>query len=646
MVTTLNPPQAGCFVFKVVDPKGLAIRCSKVALDGDQHVVVTFGRGQLVEVDWIEGSNDGHGLRTMRLANGCGWFDATKDSVCEAVTVDDGLWNFYSFGIKSSVFVFNQPTDRREQRLNQILWPLQKVFCDKRVKAPSGKTFYRLQATHSWVVSSKGGDRTLYPESLVLTGHKAFVALEDVEVLSAPVYEIANKTGRKVHAGNLITVDHSIVIPNDQGNGPFLRLADNSGWLMVSRENVAVMKEVVIHDGCWDLQVENYPDGVTLMAHPIDTDDYFVKTDTRFLPLERITCDKQVHSPDGVVFYRVKGTMGWVPDRRFVSFGDKTVEDPMLHLITDIESVPDESNIAGINTRNDEMDLRLAFKDLECDFWKRRNQMLKKIHKYDAHHTVNAFSRSKCETSRSDQLVAARAKSEEANARAVEEQLQAFEKRCEIEQSRKRRGDGFQFKLCRESEIKLDKSDLMFAMGGMATLAVSESRILRYTSGLPRDLTSLLEKESLALPLASMVALGSEERYFIRFANERMVRCCAGNVELEDILTTETIDFVAFGAGCQSFVVKTSAGIRYNSIPDELETILNEERPIHSISLGPNGEFFVAWEDGSCTGGNWHGSDIDATLGRLMQEGLHVRDIKFGDGSSFIIRYSDYDGPF
>ena len=105
-------------------------------------------------------------------------------------------------------------------------------------------------------------------------------------------------------------------------------------------------------------------------------------------------------------------------------------------------------------------------------------------------------------------------------------QLQAFEKRYQIEQSRKCRGDGFQFKLCRESGIKLDKSDLMFATGGMATLAVNESHILRYTSGLPRDLprdlTSLLEKESLALPLASMVALGPEERYSTRFANERM----------------------------------------------------------------------------------------------------------------------------
>ena len=50
----------------------------------------------------------------------------------------------------------------------------------------------------------------------------------------------------------------------------------------------------------------------------------------------------------------------------------------MLHLITDIESVSDESNIAGINTRHDEMDLQLAFKDLDCDLWNRRNQMLKK----------------------------------------------------------------------------------------------------------------------------------------------------------------------------------------------------------------------------------------------------------------------------
>ena len=204
----------------------------------------------------------------------------------------------------------------------------------------------------------------------------------------------------------------------------------------------------------------------------------------------------------------------------------------------------------------------------------------------------------------------------------------------------------FEFKMFCESEIRLDKSDLMFAMGGTATLAVNESRILRYTSGLPRDLKSLLEDETLALPLASLVALGSEGRYFIRFANERMERWCVGNDELEGILMAETADFVAFGAGCQSYVVKTSSGIRYNNVPEEVETILNEERPIHSVSLGPSGEFFVAWEDGACTGGNWDGSRIDAALDRLKGEGLHVRDIKFGDDHSFIIRYSDYDGPF
>jgi hypothetical protein len=646
MVTTLHSPQAGCFVFKVVDPKGLAVRCSKVARDGDQHVVVTFGLGQLIEVDWIEGSNDGRGLRTMRLANGYGWFDATKDSVCEAVTVDDGLWTFFSFGIKSSVFVFNQPTDRKEHRLDQILWPLQRVFCDKKVKGRSGKTFYRIQGTHDWVVSSKGGDRTLYPEALVSTGLKAFVALEDLEVLTAPTDDVTNKTGRQLHAGNLVAVDHSIVIPNDQGNGPYLRLADNSGWLMVSQENVTVMKEVEIQDGCWDFQVANLPGGITLRAHPIDTDDYFVKTETKYSPLERIQCDKEVHSPDGVIFYRVKGTTGWLPDRRFVRSRDKSVERHMLHVI---EHMPDNtvpSDTAEPEGSDDEVDLRQAFKDLECNFWTRRNQMLRKIHKLDALHTVNAFSRSKEQISRSEELVAARSAWEEANAKSVEEQLRVFQKRRETEQLRKRRGDMFEFKMFCESEIRLDKSDLMFAMGGTATLAVNESRILRYTSGLPRDLASLLENEALALPLASVVALGSEDRYFIRFANERMERWCVGNDELEEILMAETADFVAFGAGCQSYVVKSSSGIRYNNIPEELETILNEERPIHSVSLGPSGEYFVAWEDGACSGGNWDGSRIDAALDRLKGEGWHVRDLKFGDDHSFIIRYSDYDGPF
>ena len=653
MVRSLLPPQTGCFILRIVDPNGISIRSTKFGWEGAPSVE-SFGQGELIEVDWMEGGNADGGLRTMRLANGSGWFDAAKEGIYESVPVEDGLWIFYSFGMHSSITVLNQPTDRKERRLDQVLWPLQKVFFDKKVTNMSGKTFYRIQGTHDWVRSSKGDHRFLYPELLVTNELKVFKALEDLEVLSVPNDEVSSRTDRKIFVGDLVAVDFTIIIPNKNGTGPFLRLADNSGWLMEQRDNVAVMKEVHVQDGSWNLEVRNHPLGVELASHPIDSAEYFIKTEIHFQPFQRIQCDKKVVASNGVCFYRVRGTNGWVWDRRIVkndgmTYSDVLEKHPVLVVLADVDIDSEKtlcSDTSVVNETDDEWALRLALKDLESEFWQRRNQLLRKIHRLDAQHIVTAFSRSKNQTCRAAELKVAKLNLEEANAKLAEEQLIAIQRKSLVDSMRKSRGDKFVYEMYCESEIRLDKSDFLFAMGGIATLVVGESGILRYTSGLPYDLVNLLETEKLALPLASTVALGSEDRYFIRFANERMERWCVRNDELEAILMAERADFVAFGDGCASFVVKSPSGFHYNDIPEELEAIINDDRPIHSISLGSSGEFFVAWEDGACTGGNWDGSKINAALDRLKGEGWHVRDIKFGGSQSFIIRYSDYDGPF
>jgi hypothetical protein len=571
--------------------------------------------------------------------------------------VEDGLWTFYSFCTTGNVLVHKQPSDRLELQSDQILWPFQKVFCDKRVRGPSGMTFYRIQGTNGWVHSSKNGNLCLYPELLVSTKLQVFQALQDLEISLEPTDDSTKGTGRKVSSGNLVAIDHSIVIPNEKGNGPFLRLADGSGWLMVSRNGKPVMTQVHVQDGIWDFQVENDPEGVTLTTQPIDSEDYFIKTDVKYKPFERIECDREVKAPNSTVsFYRVKGTNGWIPDRRLLASNNlirpnELVEHPMLSLITcELEpegSTKRESTVQEYNAdEDDEETWRKALNKLELEYIDHRNHMLQKIHALDLRHSSQAFRLAKEQTARLEELYTKRRHLEESNAKIIEKQLDTFQKRHDIEWARKNRGDKFEFQIFSASKITLSRTDLMFAMGGSATLAVNESRILRYTDGLPKDMLNLLEKETLALPLASMVALGSEDRYFVRFANDKMERWCVKNDKLEAILMAETVEFVAFGASCQSFVTKSPVGMQWSCIPDELETILKEERPLHSVSLGPNGEYFVAWKDGACTGGRWSGSKIDEALDRLKQGGWHIRDIKFGPESTFIIRYSDYDGPF
>jgi hypothetical protein len=642
-MATLLIPEVGCFVYKVVDPNGVTVRCTK---DGEEKSKFHFSHEQLFEVDLMDGSD-------LRLADGSGWITEKKEgiNVCQEINVDDGLWKFHAFCTTGSMFLHKHPTDRPDLRLKPILWPLQKVYCDKRVKSPSGMAFYRIQGNNAWVYSRRHGIVCLYPELMVSTELKVFSALEVLSVRSEPTVDATKTTGRKIRPGSLVAVDHTIIMENDKGNGPFLRLADDSGWLFVSIENKTVMEEAAVQRGEWEFVVENAPVPLTLMADPVDTDDYFAKTKTEYDPFEHIFCDKQVQSPSGAVFYRVNDTKGWIPDRRFtknehIIQPGETVEHSTLALIS-FNKEPPRSSMSYDSGASDEEEetLRSALRKLERDYSEQRNKMLQKIHEIDMKHTVKSYRRVKDQAIRIDDLAAVKAGLDDEIAKSIAKQLEVFHRRSESERTRKNRGDMFEAEICHEDEIKFARSDLMFAMGGTATLALNESRIPRYTSGLASDLFSLFELET-ALPLASYVALGSEDRYFVRFANNPMERWCVKNEELEIILLRETVEFVAFGAGCRSYVAKTSTDIYYDSIPMELEEIIQEDRPIHSISLGPNGEYFVAWKDGACTGGNWLGAKISEALARLKREGCHIRDIKFGDDSAFVIRHSDYDGPF
>jgi hypothetical protein len=165
----------------------------------------------------------------------------------------------------------------------------------------------------------------------------------------------------------------------------------------------------------------------------------------------------------------------------------------------------------------------------------------------------------------------------------------------------------------------------MSAMGGAATLAVNESlRILRYTDGLPKDMLHLLEKETLALPLASLVALGIRGTDALSHpaGTYKMERWCVKNVELEAILMVETVDFVAFGSSTKSFVTKSPAGMKWSCIPRNWKRFSrrSDQSIVSAWVLMVNilwpGRMAHVQEDGG------DGSKIDQALDRLKEGGL------------------------
>jgi hypothetical protein len=126
-------------------------------------------------------------------------------------------------------------------------------------------------------------------------------------------------------------------------NGPFLRLADGSGWLFAQKNGTSMMAQVTVETGLWAFYVDNVPYGQALRRHPCDRNDLRVmmmemddhddnnhniqeETAVVYQPLQKIYCDRHVRHPvTHVGFYRVQGSSilltggtggGWVFDRR------------------------------------------------------------------------------------------------------------------------------------------------------------------------------------------------------------------------------------------------------------------------------------------------------------------------------------------
>jgi hypothetical protein len=74
------------------------------------------------------------------------------------------------------------------------------------------------------------------------------------------------------------------------------------------------MEEVAIMQGSWEVKVLNPPVGVGLRRHPIDSQTKMFKT---IYPTDTLLqCDCKVVGHNGVAFYRVRNTMGWIFDQR------------------------------------------------------------------------------------------------------------------------------------------------------------------------------------------------------------------------------------------------------------------------------------------------------------------------------------------
>jgi len=318
----------GCFVYRVTGTGCSITVRSAPCRESSFQTYLTAYSGNLVSIDCILERSKKGGPKFLRLADGSGWlFDKSLSSngeeriIMEPVPVESGLWCFYVENNPIGINVRNHPIDDGSStdlvnffQPEHTIPPQQKIYCDRKV-IDGSVTFYRLQGSGScWVFDKRGEIHMLKPENSVRCGLIAYQMCSAVNMRRRTnVGDESRIPGCSAEEGHIVVGDYLSPSPYNNNNGPFLRLTNGMGWLFEYKRGEQMMREVFIETGFWHFRVVNEA-GIQLRKQPIDK--FKFRFSTVYPPGEILMCDRKIVGADGVNFYRVEGTTGWVFDKR------------------------------------------------------------------------------------------------------------------------------------------------------------------------------------------------------------------------------------------------------------------------------------------------------------------------------------------
>jgi hypothetical protein len=182
------------------------------------------------------------------------------------------------------------------------------------------------------------------------------------------------------------------------------------------------------------------------------------------------------------------------------------------------------------------------------------------------------------------------------------------------EKDRDSRGRYIQFRLHEADHVnkKFNEQITCIACDGKSIIQLYEIGITS-TLGWSETLrNSLKERRQKSLPPPEYVAIGSQDRHYVKFENgsSQWVGCDAMTKALKE--TNRGVKSVAFGKHMDSyFIVYEDGWWGYHNIPDSLVAIIEDrgrKADLDCVSLGPDDEFYMkaknghAWFVGSSQG--------------------------------------------
>lgn len=182
-----------------------------------------------------------------------------------------------------------------------------------------------------------------------------------------------------------------------------------------------------------------------------------------------------------------------------------------------------------------------------------------------------------------------------------------------------------------------------FGVGPQSFVALGikgKSKYHAWWCNIPKALKSTLRKRDYELPAPVMVALGSGDRYFIKFENGSF-EWVASKSFSKFIKKFPNVSRVAFGADWDSYHILFVDGTQaWNNLPPQLEKILEKRRDdqadVCEVALAPDNPafFHVTFADGS-----WRSHGVPQVMEKQLYYG-HCK-VYFAGKGQCLITYND-----
>lgn len=219
-------------------------------------------------------------------------------------------------------------------------------------------------------------------------------------------------------------------------------------------------------------------------------------------------------------------------------------------------------------------------------------------------------------------------------AEAKARRREALQRQRRIEEKRQNRGSLIAWTDCLNQGGLLNGLNCTtkcIAISGDAVFLLNEDGHPWWTSGIPTLLYNKVNGRQKSLPRPTYVAMGSYNRYYIRFKDGKSE--WVGDLPLQDVQGKPKI--VCFGEDEDSYFILMKDGRKFwNNIPVTVHNKINSRNPrlpgLEFISLGPDGEWFLRWANGVI---EWNGVDW---IGNFST----AREFYFGNYGAGIVRYN------